>query len=55
MRGRKFLTCQSRKSDNLDTPEVLIKMSTGGEAEVYKFEAIVSSVISLQRFGSSQG
>lgn len=31
---RKRLTCQRRKSESLDTPEVRIRILTGGEAEV---------------------
>ena len=41
------LTCQRRKSERRETPEVRMRMSSGGEAEVYMFELTVCSVMSL--------
>lgn len=41
------LTCQSKKSLSRETPEVRIRMSSGGDADVYKFREMSSSVMSL--------
>lgn len=44
---KESLTCQSKKSLSRETPEVRIRMSSGGDADVYKFREMFSSVMSL--------
>ena len=44
---KESLTCQSKKSLSRDTPEVRMRMSSGGDADVYKFREMSASDISL--------